>query len=69
MFQEESSSFSNADEAAAIVNLILNLVQTKQVALNNIGVIAPFRKQVVLLRQLLREQYLGSVQVTHKHTH
>jgi hypothetical protein len=73
IFEREYSSFSNPTEAAKLVELVQQLLQSSTLrspttgapvlSTNSIGVIAPFRKQVILLRQLLRARGLGAVRV------
>jgi hypothetical protein len=56
------NSWSNAEEAEAIVDIIAKLI-SEGVQSNDIGVMSPFRGQVVLIRHLLRARYLGAVDV------
>jgi len=66
VFEQGHSSFFNVDEAAKCVQIIQQLLASRTVpdlSTNDIAVIAPFRKQVVILRQLLRARGLGAVRV------
>lgn len=67
VYEESYSSFSNPLEAQAVVAVIRDLLSSRRVAggvsTNDIGVIAPYRKQVLILRQLLRAAGLGAVRV------
>ena len=67
VFEESYSSFSNPMEAQAVVAVIRDLLSSRRVAggvsTNDIGVIAPYRKQVLILRQLLRAAGLGALRV------
>jgi len=56
------SSWSNNEEAVEVMKIIVKLVQ-EGVKTQSIGIIAPFRAQVVLIRRLLRKQNLGMVNV------
>jgi superfamily I DNA and/or RNA helicase len=56
------NSWSNAEEAEAIVDIVAKLT-SKGVHFNEIGVMSPFRGQVVLIRRLLRAKLLGAVDV------
>lgn len=57
-----SSSFSNHAEAVAVVEIVSTLVADK-VSTSAIGVMSPFRGQVVLIRQMLRTKGLNGVDV------
>jgi helicase MOV-10 len=57
-----SDSWSNELEAVAVCNIITTLVENG-VATNSIGVMSPFRGQVVLIREYLRQKALGTVDV------
>lgn len=57
-----SSSWSNIEEAQTIVDMITVLIE-KGVATQAIGVMAPFRGQVVQIRKLLRNINLNAVNV------
>eukprot|EP00658_Telonema_sp_P-2_P036340 TRINITY_DN2630_c0_g1_i8.p1 TRINITY_DN2630_c0_g1~~TRINITY_DN2630_c0_g1_i8.p1 ORF type:complete len:251 (-),score=63.49 TRINITY_DN2630_c0_g1_i8:184-936(-) len=63
--QRDSStlSFFNLAEAVMVVELIEELLASSLCTPEEIGVIAPFRKQVYTLRALLREVQLGSIRV------
>lgn len=57
-----SNSWSNPEEA----NVILRIVQTlvaEGISTQSIGIMAAFRGQVVLIRQILRDKGLGAVNV------
>lgn len=56
------SSWSNNEEAIEVSKIVVQLVQ-EGVNTQSIGIMAPFRAQVVLIRRLLREQNLGMVNV------
>jgi superfamily I DNA and/or RNA helicase len=57
-----SGSFSNRAEALAVVEIVSTLV-TEKVATSSIGIMSPFRGQVVLIRKMLREKGLNGVDV------
>jgi len=57
-----SNSWSNENEAHAVVDIVLSLT-SNNVSTESIGVMAPFRGQVVLIRKLLREKNMGGVNV------
>jgi helicase MOV-10 len=57
-----TDSWSNQQEADAVVDIVMEL-QTSGVSSQAIGIMAPFRAQVVLIRKLLREKNLGGVNV------
>lgn len=59
----ESHSYSNKIEAVVCTRLIKNLVDNTEVGANDIGVLALYRRQVYLIRSLLREQGLKNVRV------
>eukprot|EP00884_Botryococcus_braunii_P022696 jgi/Botrbrau1/910/Bobra.0167s0026.1 len=66
----DANSFSNELEAQALVRLIKHLLarhgdsqHPRPVTQKCIGVIATFRSQVILIRQLLRAEHLGSINV------
>lgn len=61
--QGESQSYSNKMEAAVCVRLIKNLVDKEKVVADDIGVLALYRRQVYLIRTLLREHGLKNVRV------
>lgn len=66
IFEREYSSFYNPVEAAKVVQLIEQLLRSKSIqgiSSNDIGVIAPYRKQVLIIRSLLRARRLGSIRV------
>jgi len=58
-----SNSWSNPQEAQVIVEIVNYMVTKLQVPTMHIGVMAAFRAQVVLIRQILRSQQLGAVNV------
>jgi DNA replication ATP-dependent helicase Dna2 len=49
---------SNPDEAKVVVDLVRSLIRTEGVAPETIGVVSPFRAQVVLLRQMLGDTHV-----------
>lgn len=57
-----SSSWANEKEAEAVVDIVVTLSE-QGVLSQSIGVMAPFRGQVVLIRKLLRAKRLGGVNV------
>jgi helicase MOV-10 len=57
-----SSSWSNPEEASAVVEIVATLVR-EGVASHGIGIMSPFRGQVVLIRKLLRERSMAGVDV------
>ena len=57
-----SSTWSNAREAEKLVDIVVTLTE-KGVKSQSIGVMAPFRGQVVLVRKLLRSKRLAGVNV------
>jgi superfamily I DNA and/or RNA helicase len=61
----DSPSYFNTLEASKVVELVHGLVGSQSVDAGqaDIGVIAPFRKQVLKLRQLLRARGLSAVNV------
>lgn len=59
----ESHSYSNKIEAVVCSRLIRNLVDKTDVEADDIGVLALYRRQVYLIRSLLREQGLKNVRV------
>mmetsp|Transcript_29014 Transcript_29014/g.67999 ORF Transcript_29014/g.67999 Transcript_29014/m.67999 type:complete len:565 (-) Transcript_29014:51-1745(-) len=61
----DSPSFFNPTEAAMVVNLINKMLGDKSLDLstNDFGVITIYRKQVLKLRRLLRDNGLGAVRV------
>ncbi|KAJ3026925.1 UNVERIFIED_CONTAM: hypothetical protein HDU68_004814 [Siphonaria sp. JEL0065] len=58
-----SAAWYNPSEAAKISELVLMLSRVEGVNLKDFGVISPFREQVKLIRELLRANHLGSVDV------
>lgn len=58
-----SNSWTNAVEAEAVAKIVVSLVNQRYVPTESIGVMAPFRGQVVAIRQLLRDYGLGAVNV------
>lgn len=59
----EANSWSNRAEAEAVVQIVTNLAREGSVSSAAIGVMSPFRGQVVLIRKLLRAEGLGGVNV------
>ena len=57
-----TNSWSNAKEANVVADIVMTL-HKKGVSTRVIGVMAPFRAQVVLIRKLLRKLELGGVNV------
>ena len=57
-----TSSWQNEKEAEAVVEIVVTLSE-QGVLSQSIGVMAPFRGQVVLIRKLLRAKRLGGVNV------
>jgi helicase MOV-10 len=57
-----TDSWSNQQEAEGVVNIVV-VLQKSGVSSQAIGIMAPFRAQVVLIRKLLREKNLGGVNV------
>lgn len=57
-----SNSWQNAKEAEIVLEIIQTLVK-QELSTQSIGVMGAFRAQVVLIRQLLRENGLGAVNV------
>lgn len=57
-----SSSWENFAEAQAVVDICITLNE-KGVSTQSIGVMAPFRGQVVLIRKMLRTKNLGGINV------
>lgn len=64
MSEDDTASFYNPVEAAAVRTLIQRLLAGQHgICTNDIGVIAPYRKQVQKIRQLLRNENLNAVRV------
>ena len=61
----DSPSFSNPIEAASVVRLCKRLLASKRVdvSMKDVGVICAFRRQVTVLRALLRDEGLGAINV------
>lgn len=61
----DTPSFYNMKECTAIVRLIKELLksQTVRISTGGIAVIAPFRAQVLKMREVLRKENLGAVNV------
>jgi superfamily I DNA and/or RNA helicase len=57
-----SNSWQNMAEAETIVDICVTLSQ-QGVTSNKIGVMSPYRGQVVLIRKLLRSKHLGGINV------
>jgi hypothetical protein len=57
-----SNSWQNSEEATTVVEMCATLVK-EGVSASSIGVMAPFRGQVVLIRKLLRKKRLGGINV------
>src|ERR1051326_8676369 len=51
--ESERAGRSNADEAQVVVDLVRSLMRDHHISPERIGVVSPFRAQVVLLRQML----------------
>jgi len=65
-FNSESGSLCNKGEADTIAYLIHQLLfmsRLKNLRIQDIGVIAPFRNQVLLIRKVLRKKQLGAINV------
>jgi riboflavin biosynthesis pyrimidine reductase len=58
-----TNSWFNPEEAQAVVDIVVSLCQSDHVSTRSIGVMAPFRGQVVLIRQMLRNQNLSNINV------
>ena len=64
MYESDSlASWANREEADMVVEYVLKVVGEKRATLEEIGVIAPYRGQVALLRALLRKAGCGEVNV------
>ncbi|KAL2650062.1 hypothetical protein R1flu_018190 [Riccia fluitans] len=63
MREGESPSYFNPVEAVKVVDLISGLLSKTTVTPGDIGVMAPYRRQVYKLRLLLRSKSLGAVRV------
>lgn len=59
----DAPSWFNAQEAAAVVEIVEELIAEAGLEVHDIGVVATFRKQVQLLRTLFRSRGLGGVRV------
>ena len=59
----DSNSWTNIEEANAVVQIVEQLCKVAGVSNQSIGVMAPFRGQVVLIRKLLRLRFLGGINV------
>lgn len=59
----ESSSFMNKIEALAVVDLVTKLLGNSSISEDDIGVLAMYRKQVYLIRNLFREEGLRNIRV------
>lgn len=61
----DSPSFWNGEEASMIVDLVVRLMSSKtvRVSTRDIGVITVYRKQVLVLRKLLKAEGYGQVRV------
>lgn len=57
-----TDSWSNPQEAYTVVDIVMAL-QKSGISSQSIGIMAPFRAQVVLIRKLLRHKNLGGVNV------
>lgn len=63
-YEPESSSIYNSSEASRVVELVEELLQSQlPLSRTSIGVIAPYRKQVLKLRHLFRARGLGYIKV------
>jgi superfamily I DNA and/or RNA helicase len=58
-----SNSWCNHEEAHAVVDIICKICFEGRASTEDIGVMAPYRSQVVLIRKLLRGKNLGGVNV------
>jgi hypothetical protein len=58
-----ADSWSNMEEAEAVTQIIVTLALVQGVPIRKIGVMAPFRGQVGLIRRLLRAKQLSGVNV------
>ncbi|GAQ82685.1 Silencing defective protein SDE3 [Klebsormidium nitens] len=63
MREGEAPSYFNPLEAERLVNLLAGLLQRGNITTADVGVMAPYRKQVQKLRLLLRARGLGAVRV------
>ncbi|KAJ3067726.1 hypothetical protein HDU98_009060 [Podochytrium sp. JEL0797] len=61
--EASSAAWYNAAEAGKIVELVIKLMQEEGVKTEDFGVISPFRQQVKLIRELLRNRNLAAVDV------
>jgi len=63
--EDNTMSYFNTAEVSVLVDLVQKLCgsKTAQVHPRDIGIIAPFRKQVYKIRQLLRQRFLGMIRV------
>ena len=57
------NSWSDIKEAKVVAEIVQHMVRNSNVLTQSIGVMAAFRAQVVLIRRLLREIDLGSINV------
>ncbi|CAM6089205.1 unnamed protein product [Calypogeia fissa] len=63
MREGESPSYFNPVEAGKVADLITGLISKTQITAGDIGVMAPYRRQVQKLRLVLRSRRLGAVRV------
>ena len=61
----DALSYFNMAEASVVVGLVEKLLASKRCVVHtqDVGIIAPFRKQVYKIRTLLREHGLGAIRV------
>ncbi|KAL3851912.1 hypothetical protein ACJMK2_015607 [Sinanodonta woodiana] len=67
MREERSPSFFNPDEVAVVIHYVEELIKCKKGGMNikesDIGIIAPYRKQVEKLRKILSQKNFKDIQV------
>ncbi|BBN09990.1 hypothetical protein MPTK1_5g00070 [Marchantia polymorpha subsp. ruderalis] len=63
MREGESPSYFNPVEARKVVDLVSGLISKTHISAGDIGVMAPYRRQVYKLRLILRSRALGAVRV------
>ena len=63
--ESDALSYYNQAEVAVVASLVQKLLESSKCAVTplDIGIIAPFRKQVYKIRSLLREKGLGMIRV------
>ena len=62
-YGDASPSLFNAEEANALVTALVSYLQMEGCDTNSVGVVCTFRKQVQLIRLMLRERGLGAIRV------